>query len=138
MRRLRSRFQRLSEVTREDRRLLVHAFMTVGATRLALTVLGTRAARRTASFAAFGVPQAKIDRAAWAVRIAGAHLPAATCLTQAIALQAMLERTGFHSLIEIGVTTNSGLKAHAWVVADGRVVIGGDHAGQYASLGSLD
>jgi hypothetical protein len=137
-RRLWSRFQRLLEISNVERRLLLRAFVTVGATRLTLTTLGTREARRIASVSALGVFQARIDRVAWAVRVAGAHLPAATCLTQAIALQAMLERTGYHSSIEIGVTTNGGLNAHAWVVADGRIVIGGDNAGQYASLGRLD
>ena len=63
---------------------------------------------------------------AWAVRHAARFVPRATCLTQALALQYLLARTGRSSLIRIGVAEGSdgAFEAHAWLIHDDSVLIG--------------
>jgi hypothetical protein len=64
------------------------------------------------------------DRIAWGVRIASRPIPAATCLTQALALQCLLARSGRLSVVPIGVRRDSrGVQVHAWVELDGQIVL---------------
>jgi hypothetical protein len=65
-------------------------------------------------------------RVASSVRRASRYVPAATCLTQALATQLLLARRGQVSRLRIGVSKGQGgeLKAHAWVESQGRIVIG--------------
>lgn len=64
---------------------------------------------------------------AWAVRQTARIVPGATCLTQALALQYLLARQGDRSVIRVGVAQeeDGALAAHAWVIKDDRVLIGG-------------
>jgi hypothetical protein len=54
-----------------------------------------------------------------------------TCLVQALAAQRWLARLGISSEIVLGArkTGGSGLDAHAWLVAGGRTIVGGDVEG---------
>ena len=68
------------------------------------------------------------DRVVWAVTAASQRAPGwATCLTQALAVQALLARRGYASSLHIGVMHGDQreLKAHAWVEDEGRILIGG-------------
>ena len=53
-------------------------------------------------------------------------VPAATCLPQALAAEALLTRGGLPADLRIGVMKEASgkLLAHAWVESDGRVVVG--------------
>jgi len=66
------------------------------------------------------------EQIAWAVGVASRYVPAANCLTQALAATRMLERAGYDASLQIGVSrSESGpLDAHAWVDCEGRTVIG--------------
>lgn len=73
---------------------------------------------------------AKHWRAAQIVRAVqrGAWLaPEASCLVQAIATEALLRRAGLEPEIRVGVEPAGAgrFRAHAWVMLDGRPVIGG-------------
>jgi Transglutaminase-like superfamily len=62
-----------------------------------------------------------------AVTIAARNVPwNAMCLPQALAAKAMLARRGCGSALHLGATfdSNGKLIAHAWLVADGQVVVG--------------
>ena len=60
-----------------------------------------------------------------AFRRAAARLPG-TCLVRALALQRLLAEHGFASELRIGVARGEGvLLAHAWLVDDSAVLIGG-------------
>jgi len=74
-----------------------------------------------------------------AVMTASRYIPHATCLVQAIAMQALLAHNGYSSQLHIGVAkANRGqLQAHAWVEYDGRVVLGATSAQRYTPLLSL-
>lgn len=63
---------------------------------------------------------------AWAVTAAARCVPAATCLTQALAAQVLLGRRGCAGELRIGVARDSRgrLEAHAWIERCERVVIG--------------
>ncbi|WP_244748313.1 lasso peptide biosynthesis B2 protein [Mesorhizobium sp. 131-3-5] len=64
---------------------------------------------------------------AWGVAAAARFVPRATCLTQALSGQYILARQGNASNIRIGIERGTGeqLKAHAWLVSDNHVVLGG-------------
>jgi hypothetical protein len=65
------------------------------------------------------------DRLAWAVRHSSRLVPAATCLTQSLALQCALTAAGLPSRLEIGVAKAAGgeLQSHAWVEHDGHTLL---------------
>jgi Transglutaminase-like superfamily len=66
----------------------------------------------------FAVPaDAPVGRLVWAVRAAGRRVPAASCLTQSLALQFLLARAGQPSQLRFGINKdpNTGFHAHAWV-----------------------
>jgi hypothetical protein len=75
-------------------------------------------------------------KVSWAVRAVSRYVPSATCLAQALTLQALLSQMGIHSALELGVTRNdeSGFTAHAWVEIDGTVIIGGEERDRYTRL----
>ena len=61
-----------------------------------------------------------VERLEWAVRRASRLVPRATCLAQALALNRWLHSQGRESIVQIGVTSDSGqFAAHAWVEHDG-------------------
>lgn len=131
---------RFLALPRKNQFLLLHAFSLLGAIRVALYIFPFRVLlswalhppnnRRKTSFSA--------DQIAAAVSIAAPYVPRATCLTQALAAQVLLSRSGYHSTIEVGVANEppGGFEAHAWVVCEDRIVIGGEQAGTFQRLGS--
>ena len=60
------------------------------------------------------------------VRRVSRYVPAASCLTQALATQVLLGRRGQVSSLRIGVTRSAEgeLKAHAWLESNGEIIIG--------------
>jgi hypothetical protein len=130
------RLRRLVAMTREERSLLLRAVFTVSATRVALWILPIEAVRRIVARAARtrGNP-VPVDSSAWAVTVVSRYVPGATCLTQALAVQALLTRSGHGSRLEIGVAREAGrFEAHAWVVCGDRIVVGGPEVERYVRL----
>jgi hypothetical protein len=115
--------------------LLAESLVTVSLVRLALSVVpyrALRAARRPALRIAALMRARPCDERELvaSVRVAARHVPAATCLTQAIALHLELARRHVASHLVVGVARRDGrFEAHAWVDRDGVVLIGGDVAG---------
>jgi hypothetical protein len=101
----------------------------VAAVRLGLSFLSYRRLRTWVSPAGTAVPAdpEKLRLVSWGVRNAARVVPRASCLTQALAAQMLLARSGHRSTIRVGVATDDrgNLLAHAWLISDGRVVIGG-------------
>jgi hypothetical protein len=109
------------------RSLLLPALATVAIMRAALSLLQfasvcsaleriarMRGARRARSASALSIADVE-----WAVSRAARLVPRATCLTQALAIRAILARNGVASRMQIGVALPIGgsLRAHAWVDA---------------------
>lgn len=68
-----------------------------------------------------------VTRLVWAVRAASRRIPAASCLTQSLALHCLLTRAGHRSDIRIGVAKDAeaGFGAHAWVEYAGQPLLSG-------------
>jgi Transglutaminase-like superfamily len=133
------RLKRLAGLTTSERFLLVRALLVVSITRVALWILPVDAARRIAARAA--APAGKhipVDRSAWAVKAVSRYIPGATCLTQALAAQALLTSSGHDSRVEIGVVREAGrFEAHAWVICQDQIVVGGNEVARYVRLDHL-
>ncbi|MGA8172282.1 MAG: lasso peptide biosynthesis B2 protein [Methylocystis sp.] len=76
-------------------------------------------------------------RLAWAIETASRRTPGATCLSKALALQHLLSANGHKSELIIGVDNSLGrFSAHAWLVFDGEILIGGSSVENHRTLAS--
>jgi hypothetical protein len=135
-----TRLRKLLRLSRPERRLLLQATLVVASVRVGLWLLPLRTLRhaltRLAPSSALPPGPDPFERIAWAVTRASAHVPGATCLTQALAAQTLLERRGYRARLCIGFgrREDSRLQGHAWVESDGRVVLGGVDLVRYSRL----
>jgi Transglutaminase-like superfamily len=122
-------FRQFAALTPRERSLLLRAVILVAVVRLALWTTPFRAVRKllakrpavSAKLAA--VP---VKRLSWAVQAAARRIPAASCLTQALALQHLLARAGHLAELHIGVAKDAarGFQSHAWVEYRGQILLG--------------
>ena len=121
---------------------------------LTRTVLTLAAARLATWFLPFGVGRRLLVRSErprdsrltgeqvrWAMAQAQRVVPKATCLPQALAAESLLTHSGLPAELQIGVkkTADGKLTAHAWVVSEGRIVVGdlGRELATYTRLPTL-
>jgi hypothetical protein len=139
------RVRKLFSLSRAERWLLVRAFLIVGMIRLGLWLLPFRIlrpllARLTPdSTSSRDNDEPAAERVAWAVSAAAVYVPSASCLTQALAAQALLAQRGEPADLRIGVARDEllGITAHAWLESRGKVVIGGQLLERYVPLSPL-
>lgn len=119
---------RVFSLSGSDMIFLGRCLLVVAAVRLGLTLLSYNRVRSpvtrldTRRCASMG----ELRRVAWGVAAAARFVPYATCLTQALSGQYILARQGNESTIRIGIERGTGeLKAHAWLVSDNHIVLGG-------------
>lgn len=124
-----------------DRRLLISALCLVSAVRLGLWLLPVRTVGYILGWLVPSVPGNASDpslpeRVARAVTRTSRVVPGATCLTQALAVQVLLERHGLPTRLHIGVIRDGRetMRAHAWLDTQGMTVIGGAPSGQWTPL----
>lgn len=136
MRRL-SKFRRLSP---SERHLLLEAAVLIAAIRVGLALMPLTILQRLLVCVASRLRCVSADamppqRIAWAVAVAGRFLPGSTCLTRALAAQALLVRRDRQAILRIGVATgrHRALAAHAWLESDGEILVGA-HADSYTPL----
>ncbi len=131
--------KRLAALPWKDRLLLIRAVLLVAIIRVALSILpfrmvlhGALRTRRNSHAAD------SVDKVGWAVNVVSRYVPRATCLTQALAVQVLLARSGHESTLKLGVANDlpSGFEAHAWVVCGDKSVIGGEEATVFRPLAS--
>jgi hypothetical protein len=105
--------------------LLLEAWITLLGVRLGLWLLPWRIVSRPPALSAAG-SETSVERWSAAVRSVSRFVPSVTCLAQALALRRLLARHGRVSVLNLGVTNPSAgrLQAHAWLEADGCVVLG--------------
>jgi hypothetical protein len=140
-------FRRFRRQSPARRRLLLRAVWTLLYVRAALWVVPSRVVLRRINAmvpdegsAQSGAGSDGVRKVILAVESAGRRLPwASTCLTQALAAQALLARAGYRSTLKIGVARGAegAFKAHAWLEHQGRVVIGDLDLGQYTLMPDL-
>jgi len=118
-----------------DRSLLIRTLCLVARTRLRLWLFPFRAQQAVAG-RAMGTHIVSRQKLAWAVTTASNFVPGATCLTQALALQTLLARSGHGGRVQIGVAREGTgeFVAHAWVECHGEILIGGHNVERYAPL----
>lgn len=105
------------------------SLVALAAIRVVLTVSSYRTALRLIERAPpRKLPDIPIPVIVWAVRHTARLVPGATCLTQAIATRYLLSRIGEPCIIRVGMAQggSQALEAHAWVIHQGKVLIGGD------------
>ena len=123
-----SRFFRLPS---SDRSLLPRVVLLLAGIRLALWLVPLSLLRRALAQplvrAAFPLRLVRLpaERLGWIVQVASRPIPAATCLTQSLALQFLLARSGRPSSVRIGVTRNAArdFQSHAWVDCAGQILL---------------
>ncbi|HEY1628861.1 MAG TPA: lasso peptide biosynthesis B2 protein [Tepidisphaeraceae bacterium] len=126
--RLLDRVDRFLDLPANQQRQMLHALLLVIAFRLGLWTLpyhslqhiADRVAARRA--AALDEPQ-RIGRNITAM---SRYVPGASCLTQALAAQVLLQRDGFTPKMRIGVARGElgEFKAHAWIECNDQIIVG--------------
>jgi hypothetical protein len=76
---------------------------------------------------------------AWAIDRGSRSVPYASCLTQALAAQVLMGLYGYAAEIHIGVARNAAnaFAAHAWVVSQGELLVGGAGVDGYQRIAVL-
>jgi hypothetical protein len=124
------KIETLRRLTARERRLALTAIGLVALTRGALWLIPFRWIQRALEQRAPERAQEFRDRArtardvVWAIRLASRYVPRATCLTQALAAQVLLARSGIESRIVVGVSNRESFQAHAWVESNGSILLG--------------
>ena len=122
-------FRTFARLPPSERGLVLRTLPLVVAIRVALWVMPLRRVRRllrASEGLSFYVPNdLSVSRLEWAVRAVSRRIPMASCLTQSLALQFLLARTGRPSEIHIGVKKDmeTGFQSHAWVECDGCMLL---------------
>jgi hypothetical protein len=130
------RIRKLLRLTSRERRLLLYAWWLFGLVGPALRVLPVTRLLPRRPAAGAGRASLPVERIAWLVRVAGRHAPGrVTCLEEALVLAWMLRREGVDATVRIGVARDDrGLRAHAWLEYDGRVIFGSSEDDTYQAL----
>lgn len=105
--------------------LLAGAWATVARVAVAMWMRPSNRLPRSDGRIRPALDRAPFDRLEWAVRVASRAVPHATCLAQALALQRLLARNGYASVVQVGACNVDGrFVAHAWVEHEGHSLLG--------------
>jgi hypothetical protein len=134
-------------LNRKQRTLLCEAFIWLGLIRLILLIIPFRyiaplLGTQNEAVNISDVPKNKeqLDHIFWAICTAGRKtLWKSTCLVQAICGKIMLKLRKQNSTLFLGVAKEGkhGIKAHAWLSADGIIFSGTDRIDQYTVVSSF-
>lgn len=143
MRTLARRARKFLALPAAERGALLRAWGLLWAARLGLWLLPFPAIRNWAARRAVQTSARSalpVERLAWSVSVASQLVPRATCLTQALAGQALLARHGHPARLHLGVARGDAgqFEAHAWLEAAGQVILGDHERGRFTPLGTLD
>lgn len=132
----------------DERGFVLRTLLLVAAIRVALWVLPFQRLQRVigASISweslSLSVPDdMPVERLVWSVRAASRCIPAASCLTQSLALHYLLTRAGHRPEICIGVIkdTEAGIDAHAWVECAGQPLLSNpDEVERYVRIRTME
>jgi len=129
--------QRLRRLSNGQRRLVMRASMMLGLASAAVAILPFRLAIRFGSVP-LGASGGSADDCVWAVQAVSRRLPwRSACIEKGLAVQRLLRSAGTNALLHYGARHHPGtakLEAHVWVTVDGRPVIGGEEAKDFALI----
>jgi hypothetical protein len=125
----------------DDRRALLEAWLLLVAVRLLLRPVPFSRLRAGLDRLARGRRRRarSVEGVAWSIGMTQPFVPRASCLTQALAGEVLLRRSGHEAGLHLGVrhAPAGDLRAHAWLESDGRIVTGGPGHERYAPLTRL-
>lgn len=123
-----SKLCRISILSKRHFGLLLRCIVVVAAVRLTISITSYRPVLRIINNRPRVSEKVADPRLlVWGVAQAARVVPYATCLTQGLALRYFYAKHGMPCSIRIGVrqNDNGAVEAHAWVIAEGRVLLGG-------------
>ena len=116
--------RQIASLDANDWYLLTHAWASVARVMIAMWAQPLRHLPRSDGTIRQMWNRPPLHRLEWAVRVASRAVPHATCLTQALALQRLLARHGYVSIVQVGACSVDGrFVAHAWVEHDGHSLL---------------
>lgn len=125
--------EKFAQLSVRDWRLLAQAFVTLAVCQTRLRRQKFETLRAWAANERQGT--APVNRLTWSIEVAAKSMKGATCLCKALALQRLLARNGYDSELRIGVNKlGEKFVAHAWLVYQGQVLIGGSELENYKLL----
>lgn len=142
------RLRRFAHLRTNEQWFLIKVALLLEVIKLAMRLLPFRVLRRLAEGAG-KIPVVGLRRTdrfsahniGWAVEMLSQTVPGEkTCLAQALAAQVLLVRRGHPAVLQIGVlrSDEGAFQAHAWVVSDDTVVVGGHELERYTTLAELE
>ncbi|MBS0547251.1 MAG: lasso peptide biosynthesis B2 protein [Proteobacteria bacterium] len=125
--------RRFLALSGERRHLLVEAAFTLLCVRLALHLVPVERLRAWAGRLGAGLEP--LPPVVWAVQAAARRVPGGSCLVSALALQRLLSRRGHVTELHVGVAKQGErFSAHAWLVGEGKILIGETDGETYSPL----
>ena len=108
-----------------DKRLVGRALVSLVRVRVLLWTRPWRQIRASVGGSLHaGAARPDVRRLAWAIHAASRWVPAATCLTRALALQRLLYEFGYDAIVQVGIQhVNGAFTAHAWTEHNGRPLL---------------
>lgn len=130
MSKLSRRFVKFARLPFSDKRFIIVTFLTIICVRFALSFFGYNRLRRIIPPANKLAPADLLKGLGRRVPLLARFVPGASCLTQAVAAQLLLARLGYQSDMRIGVQQDATgqIRAHAWLLSEGKVILGGQPA----------
>jgi hypothetical protein len=138
------RIRKFFNLSSSEQRLLIRAWILLGLIRLGLELFPFSTLRkllnRLKSIMGVFEKEFSEQQLVWSVAVVSRYIPKATCLAQALAAQLLLQQAGRQACLHIGVeeAEEGGIKAHAWVESQGRILIGGFDLNSYTHLLALE
>ena len=132
-----SSFGRVRRLNGRQKRLLLRAAGLLAIASAAVALLPFRMAVRFVSVR-LGRSRAAPDEYIWAVEAVSRRLPWRTvCIEKGLVAQRMLRSSGIDAALHYGARHHPDtgrLEAHVWVTVDGRAVMGGAEAADFAPI----
>jgi len=138
------RIRKFFNLSSTEQRLLIRAWILLGVTRLGLELFPFSTLRKFLDILRPKLGSFKKEfseeQLVWSVTVVSRYIPKATCLAQALTSQFLLQQAGRQACLHIGVeeAEEGGIKAHAWVESQGRILIGGFDINRYTHLLALE
>jgi Transglutaminase-like superfamily len=122
------RLEKFLDLPTDQQRRMLHALFLVIAFRLGLWTVPYHFLQQTADRvgARRTGPADEPERIGRNITAMSRYIPGASCLTQALAAQVLLQQDGFTPKMRIGVARGElgEFKAHAWIECNGQIIVG--------------
>ncbi|MBD3790335.1 MAG: lasso peptide biosynthesis B2 protein [Campylobacterales bacterium] len=142
-----SKIQKFIALSREEKKLFIEAYMTLGIMRAAILTVSFKRLTRTLHHHTNPIkPPVLTDHqirvasvVGLAIHRAAAYTPwKSSCLVQALTVQRMLQKRGIPGIFHLGVmkdkTTDDQIKAHAWSQCGENIITGANGSEKFTVI----